>query len=105
MFNLETLQPVLQDTATVVKYQSAQMPFSIVLAEVSNGTLKIEVSSDGGATWTRIDYINASVSPLLDIQRWLFARVYQNQIFKVTTTGGSVMATLRIEPTNLVVVP
>jgi hypothetical protein len=105
MFDLETLQPVVQDGAKVVKYTSTQYPFSIVLAEVANGTLLVEVSTDAFVADTRrLLFIDASTNPL-DIQRWEFARVMQTEIFRITTVGANVKSTLRIQPTNLSLVP
>jgi len=104
MFDLETLHPIVQDGADIVKYTSPQFPFSIVLAEVSNGTLLVEASKDGFSTSRRVLWIDASTNPL-DIQRWEFARIMQDEVFKITTVGGSVKSTLRVQPTNLTLVP
>jgi hypothetical protein len=77
---------------------SPQMPFSVVLADVTGGTLKIEVSRDGFAADTRrIALITAGASP--SVQEWIHHRVLTNEKIRFNLSAGT--AHVRLEPTTL----
>lgn len=98
MVDITNLMVVPLSGAVVVTKQAVQMPTTIVLADVTGGTLTIEVSTDNFVADTRrIHKMTAGASP--SVQQWVSYQAKKNEYMRFTLTAGD--AHVRLEPTTL----